>query len=69
MGDPILANAIWIHQDPSANRALGITQYLFLPLGDYSKNKELNIGENRWKYVLQGGTCTHRQQRHSGFRR
>lgn len=55
MGDPILANAIWIHQDPSANRALGITQYLFLPLGDYSKNKELNIGENRWKYVLQGG--------------
>lgn len=55
MGDPILANAIWINQDPSANRALGITQYLFLPLGDYSKNKELNIGENRWKYVLQTG--------------
>ncbi|WP_321860441.1 transporter [Pseudomonas paraveronii] len=55
MGDPILANAIWIYQDPSKNRALGLTQYLFLPIGDYSKNQELNIGENRWKYVLQGG--------------
>lgn len=55
IGDPILANAIWINQDPSVNRALGITQYLFLPLGDYSKNNALNLGENRWKYVLQGG--------------
>lgn len=55
MGDPILANAVWIHQDPSTNRALAFTQYLFLPVGDYNKNKELNIGENRWKYVLQGG--------------
>lgn len=55
MGDPILANAVWIHQDPSTNRALAVTQYLFLPIGDYNKNKELNIGENRWKYVLQGG--------------
>jgi hypothetical protein len=55
MGDPILANAIWLDQDPSTQRAFGLTQYLFLPLGDYSKNNDLNIGENRWKYVLQAG--------------
>lgn len=55
MGDPILANAIWINKEPSLNRALGITQYLFLPLGEYDKDNPMNIGENRWKYVLQGG--------------
>ena len=55
IGDPILANAIWISKEPSLNRSLAITQYLFLPLGDYSKDKVLNLGENRWKYVFQGG--------------
>lgn len=55
MGDPILANAIWIDKEPSLNRALGITQYLFLPLGEYDKDNPMNIGENRWKYVFQGG--------------
>lgn len=55
MGDPILANAIWINKEPSLNRALAITQYLFLPLGEYDKDNLMNLGENRWKYVFQGG--------------
>lgn len=55
MGDPILANAIWFNQEPALNRALAITQYLFLPLGEYDKDDPLSLGENRWKYVFQGG--------------
>jgi hypothetical protein len=55
MGDPILANAIWINKEPSLSRSLAITQYLFLPFGEYDKDNLLNLGENRWKYVFQGG--------------
>lgn len=55
MADPILANAIWINKEPSLSRSLAITQYLFLPLGEYDQDNPLNLGENRWKYVFQGG--------------
>lgn len=55
IGDPILANAIWFHKDPAKNRYLAITQYLYVPVGEYDHKDTLNLGENRWKYVFQGG--------------
>lgn len=55
IGDPILAGAYWLYSDPSKGRSLAITQYLYLPLGDYHHGDALNLGENRWKYVFQGG--------------
>ncbi|MCF6781375.1 transporter [Stutzerimonas stutzeri] len=54
MGDPILAGVIFT-KGSTQNRAFGITQYLYLPLGEYDKDSPINIGENRWKYVIQGG--------------
>lgn len=55
IGDPILAGAYWLYSDPSKGRSLAITQYLYLPLGEYHRGDSLNLGENRWKYVFQGG--------------
>ncbi|OPK10849.1 transporter [Pseudomonas sp. VI4.1] len=55
VGDPILANAIFFHKDPVKNRYFAITQYLYVPVGQYDHNESLNLGENRWKYVFQGG--------------
>lgn len=54
MGDPILAGVVF-SKNSTQRRAFGVTQYLYLPLGKYDKNDPINIGENRWKYVVQGG--------------
>lgn len=55
IADPILANGLWLLNDPAAGRYLGICQYLFLPVGQYESGQSLNLGENRWKYDLQAG--------------
>lgn len=58
MGDLILASPVWIAREDAASRnSFAIAPYLVLPTGDYEKGKDLNIGENRWKAILQfGGT-------------
>lgn len=55
VGDPILASAYWLYNEPSKGHSLAITQYLYLPVGEYHRDDALNLGENRWKYVFQGG--------------
>lgn len=55
VGDPILANAIFFEKDHVKNRYFAVTQYLYVPVGQYDHNESLNLGENRWKYVFQGG--------------
>lgn len=55
VADPILANGLWLLNDPAAGRYFGICQYLFLPLGQYGSGSSLNLGENRWKYDIQVG--------------
>lgn len=56
MGDLILASPVWIARADAASRnSFAIAPYLVLPTGDYEKGKALNIGENRWKAILQFG--------------
>lgn len=55
ISDPILANGIWLLNDPAAGRYFGFTQFLFLPVGRYNDGETLNLGENRWKYNVQAG--------------
>lgn len=55
LGDIILANVFWIKNDPANKRYVGITPYLWLPVGNYNAGDGLNIGENRWKANLQAG--------------
>lgn len=54
-GDPFAAVTVWLFNQPKKNRYFGLSAYLFAPLGDYEPGRPLNIGENRWKGVLQAG--------------
>ncbi len=36
-----------------SNTYFGITPYLYLPTGDYDRNRAFNAGEDRWKLNLQ----------------
>lgn len=55
IGDLILAATVWLVNDPDNKRYFGITPFLYLPTGSYDNNRALNLGENRWKFALQGG--------------
>jgi len=57
-GDLILASTIWLVNDPAKRQYFGITPYIYAPTGSYDKDDALNLGENRWKYVLQAGYIT-----------
>jgi len=54
MGDVILVSTLWLHEDPQQRRFFGITPYVWAPTGSYDRDRALNVGENRWKYALQG---------------
>ena len=51
-GDPILAAPFWFLKSPRTD--ISVTPYLFLPMGSYDSDHSLNVGENRWKFNLQG---------------
>lgn len=55
-GDPIIGATTWVVSDPESKTWFGLPFYLFLPAGDYESDRgPFNIGENRWKAVLQAG--------------
>ncbi|OTG91772.1 hypothetical protein B9T24_15795 [Acinetobacter sp. ANC 4654] len=58
LGDIILANTFFVYHDQETKSTFGITPYLYLPTGKYSKDEGLNIGENRVKFTLQGAYTT-----------
>lgn len=55
VADAIFAATVWTINDPANRRYLGITPFVYAPIGNYDRNKALNLGENRWKYALQVG--------------
>lgn len=58
VGDLILASTLWLVNDPAKNRYWGIAPYLIAPTGNYDRNDPLNLGENRWRMILQTGYVT-----------
>ncbi|MDC4987877.1 transporter [Acinetobacter baumannii] len=58
LGDIILANTFFIYHQKDTKSTVGITPFLYLPTGKYSKNDALNIGENRIKLTVQGAYST-----------
>ncbi|MEB6666843.1 transporter [Acinetobacter vivianii] len=54
LGDIILANTFWFIDKPQ-DKYLGFTSYFSFPTGSYKDDKALNIGENRFKTILQLG--------------
>jgi len=58
VGDLVLAATVWLVNKPEDNTYFGITPFLYLPTGSYDADSALNLGENRWKFALQGGYIT-----------
>lgn len=55
LGDLILANTVWLVNNPASGTYFGVTPMVTLPTGNYDKDDALNLGENRHKYTLQLG--------------
>jgi hypothetical protein len=55
IGDTIIASTFWFVNQPENKRWLGFTPFVFLPTGTYRDQQPLNVGENRYKAVLQAG--------------
>jgi hypothetical protein len=58
IGDLILTAPLkWRLND--ARDTLSVGPYVYVPTGDYDKDDALNLGENRWKFDLQGAYIKH----------
>ncbi|EMO7189901.1 transporter [Pluralibacter gergoviae] len=56
--DPIIGATFWLVNQPTAGyigRYFGVTPLLTVPLGKYDRHRNINIGENRYKFDLQLG--------------
>ncbi|MEP0002881.1 transporter, partial [Marinobacter sp.] len=58
MGDAIAAATVWLHEDPEKKSYFGVTPFVIAPTGEYDSDKPVNLGANRWSYVLQAGYMT-----------
>jgi hypothetical protein len=58
VGDLIVTATVWLVNKPAEGEFFGITPAVYVPIGSNDKNKALNLGENRWKYLLQAGYTT-----------
>jgi hypothetical protein len=54
LADPLIAATLWFNK-PGSKENLGITPFVYLPVGQYDRNEPLNLGENRWKFAMQVG--------------
>lgn len=54
VGDLLVGSTLWLNK-PSEKTHLGFSIFVSLPTGNYDRNKALNLGENRWKVILQTG--------------
>lgn len=55
MTDSAIVTAVWPYSNHATRTYLGVAAYLFLPTGDYSNTKPLNLGSNRYAQALQMG--------------
>lgn len=58
VGDAIVTATVWLVNQPEEGRFFGVTPAVYVPIGRYDRNRALNLGENRWKYMLQAGYVT-----------
>lgn len=53
VGDLGLVATLWPYSDHEAGLHFAVANYLFLPTGQYDRQRALNLGENRVKYIAQ----------------
>lgn len=56
--DPLVGVVFWAINRPVEKRYFAITPYLSVPVGQYDRNRSLNLGEHRWKVGLNSGYLT-----------
>lgn len=54
-GDLRLGSSVWFHIDRENREYAMVSASVLLPTGTYDKTKLLNLGENRYRYVLSAG--------------
>lgn len=55
MTDSAMVTAVWPYSNHATRTYLGVAAYLFLPTGEHSSTKPLNLGSNRYAQALQIG--------------
>jgi hypothetical protein len=59
VGDPIVGSALWLVNQPEAQKWFTVSAFASLPAGKYDGAKgPINLGENRWKGVFQSAYIT-----------
>ncbi|MBU2419198.1 MAG: transporter [Alphaproteobacteria bacterium] len=51
--DTIFVATLWPIENHETGTYLGISPYIYAPTGEYDADKAINLGENRWRGVLQ----------------
>ena len=54
-GDIGVGGTLWLVNKPEQHEFLGVTAFMTLPTGDYDARRNINLSENRWRFVLSGG--------------
>nr|WP_319526891.1 transporter [Pseudomonas laurentiana] len=53
-GDPFIGSTTWLYNDPVKEHYFSVGTFIAMPLGEYDSDRGgMNMGENRWKGVLE----------------
>ncbi|SEG66563.1 transporter [Marinobacterium lutimaris] len=55
VGDIFFGSTFWPVADDKNKQWFGITPFLYVPTGEYDKDQAVNVGANRYSFVLQAG--------------
>lgn len=55
LADPTILAAIWPISNPATKTWLGFSEWFKLPLGEYDKDRTLNMGSNQWAFKTEAG--------------
>lgn len=50
-----LGATLWLYNNPQQQEYVAVTAHVLAPTGSYNPDQVINIGENRWRYVLGAG--------------
>lgn len=55
LSDPTILAGIWPISNPETKTWLAVTQWFKMPLGEYDKDRVLNMGANQWAFKTEVG--------------
>ncbi len=55
LADPTILAGIWPISDPATKTWLAVSEWFRFPVGEYDKDKTLNMGDNQWAFKTEIG--------------